>query len=55
MTRGEVNQAKIHYKGKHDDFFVFIDDAEDFQRWRTDKSIPLTNFISTFRIFITHG
>ncbi|KAL2757102.1 hypothetical protein ACRALDRAFT_1062710 [Sodiomyces alcalophilus JCM 7366] len=55
MTRGEVNQAKIHFKGDNDDFFVFIDDPEDYQKWREDKSVPLANFISSFRIFVTHG
>ncbi|ROT40035.1 DUF1960-domain-containing protein, partial [Sodiomyces alkalinus F11] len=56
MTRGEVNQAKVHFKARTDDFFVFIDDPEDFQKWRGgDKSVPLTNFISSFRIFVTHG
>ncbi|KAL4729829.1 hypothetical protein ACLX1H_001858 [Fusarium chlamydosporum] len=54
MARGETQQTKVHYKGS-DDFVIFIDDVETYQKWKTDKSIPLAHFISSFKIFLTHG
>ncbi|RGP75011.1 shwachman-bodian-diamond syndrome [Fusarium longipes] len=54
MARGETTQTKVHYKGS-DDFVIFIDDVETYQKWKTDKSIPLAHFISSFKIFLTHG
>ncbi|KAM0341019.1 hypothetical protein ACHAPU_010251 [Fusarium lateritium] len=54
MARGETQQTKVHFKGS-DDFIVFIDDTETYQKWKTDKSVPLAHFISSFKIFITHG
>ncbi|KAG5657226.1 hypothetical protein HG530_012788 [Fusarium avenaceum] len=54
MARGETQQTKVHYKGG-DDFIVFIDDVETYQKWKTDKSVPLAHFISSFKIFVTHG
>ncbi|KAJ2978648.1 hypothetical protein NQ176_g3702 [Zarea fungicola] len=54
MTRGETVQTKIHYKGKNEDFIIFVDDVETYNKWKTDKSIPLAHFISSFRIFHTN-
>lgn len=54
MTRGGTTQAKIHFKGKSDDFLVFIDDLDTYKRWLGDKSVPLVDFVSTFSVFVTH-
>lgn len=54
MARGEGNQPKIHYKGEHEDFVVFVDDAKAAEGWKTDKSIPLAQVVSSFKIFVTH-
>lgn len=54
MTRGEATKSKIHYKGKTDDFLVFVDDVDTYKKWQSDKSIPLAHFISSFKIFLTH-
>ncbi|PON29331.1 shwachman-Bodian-Diamond syndrome protein [Trichoderma gamsii] len=54
MTRGEATQVKVHFKGKQDDFIVFVDDVETYKKWLSDKSIPLTQFVSTFKVFLTH-
>lgn len=48
MTKGEATQIKVHYKGKDDDFIIFVDDNETYQKWLSDKSIPLAHFVSTF-------
>ncbi|KAJ6445632.1 membrane-associating domain-containing protein [Purpureocillium lavendulum] len=54
MTRGEATQSKVHYKGNLDDFVVFVDDPETFKKWLGDKSVPLAQFVSSFKIFLTH-
>lgn len=54
MTRGEASQAKVHYKGKHDDFLVFVDDVNTYKKWLNDKSTPMAHFVSAFQVFVTH-
>ena len=54
MTRGEAHQTKVHYKGKEDDFVVFVDDAKSARDWKTDKSVPLTWVVDSFQVFVTH-
>jgi len=54
MARGEANQIKVHFKGKEDDFIIFIDDAKAAQSWKTDKTIPLAQVVSAFKIFVTN-
>jgi hypothetical protein len=53
MARGEANQIKVHYKGKEDDFVIFVDDAKSAKDWVTDKTIPLAQVVSAFKIFVT--
>lgn len=53
MTKGEATQIKVHYKGKTDDFIIFVDDNETYKKWMNDKSIPLAHFVSTFKVFTT--
>ncbi|KAH8803046.1 shwachman-Bodian-diamond syndrome protein [Xylogone sp. PMI_703] len=57
MVRGEVNKPKVHYKGKNDDFVVFVDDTERTENWKADQTIPLAQVVSSFKIFVTnrHG
>jgi hypothetical protein len=54
MPRGEAQQTKVHYKGKEDDFIVFIDDAKQLKEWKSDKSIPLAQFVGSFKVFVSH-
>ncbi|CEJ81665.1 hypothetical protein VHEMI01783 [[Torrubiella] hemipterigena] len=54
MTRGEAVQTKVHYKGKNEDYVVFVDDADTYKKWQSDKSIPMAHFVSTFQVFTTH-
>lgn len=44
----------VHYKGKQEDFLVFVDDVDTYKKWQSDKSVPLAHFISTFQVFQTH-
>jgi len=54
MARGEVQQTKVHYKGMDEDFIIFVDDVKSAKEWKTDKSIPLAQVVSAFKIFVTH-
>lgn len=54
MARGETIQATIHLKGKADDYIVFCESAEQYKKWLSDKSVPLTQVVSSFKIFCTH-
>lgn len=54
MTKGEATQTKVHYKGKEDDFVIFLDDFETFKKWQSDKTVPMVQFISSFKVFVTH-
>ncbi|KAJ4297151.1 hypothetical protein N0V88_004069 [Collariella sp. IMI 366227] len=54
MTRGDVTRVKVHYKGADEDFVVFLDSVEDYQKWQSDKSVPLAQVVSSFKVFTTH-
>ncbi|PBP17886.1 shwachman-Bodian-Diamond syndrome protein [Diplocarpon rosae] len=54
MARGEAQQTKVHYKGSHEDFIIFVDDVKSAEAWKTDKSIPLAQVVSSFKVFTTH-
>jgi hypothetical protein len=54
MTRGEGSLSKVHYKGKFDDYIVFVGDVDAYQKWLNDKSIPLAQIVSPFTVFLTH-
>ncbi|KAK4147628.1 ribosome maturation protein [Dichotomopilus funicola] len=53
MARGETNQAKLFYKGADEVFAIFLDSVEDYEKWREDKSIPLAQVVSSFKVFTT--
>merc|ERR1711939_1291068 len=50
MVRGEASIVKCHYKGKTEDFVIFVDDVESAEKWKTDKSIPLAQVVSSFKV-----
>ncbi|ORY15710.1 shwachman-Bodian-diamond syndrome protein [Clohesyomyces aquaticus] len=57
MPRGNTEQVKCHYKGKEDDFIVFVDSAQAVRDWKQDSSIPLVQVVSGWKVFVTqkHG
>lgn len=55
MPRGEAIQNKVHYRGTDEDFIVFVDDVPAFNKWKTDTSVPLSHFVSAFKVFVTHN
>ncbi|KAL8797079.1 MAG: hypothetical protein Q9182_007260 [Xanthomendoza sp. 2 TL-2023] len=54
MPRGNAHQSKVHYQGKDEDFIIFVDDIKAVQDWKNDRSIPLAQVVSGFKIFVTH-
>ncbi|PQE11496.1 Ribosome maturation SBDS N-terminal protein [Rutstroemia sp. NJR-2017a BBW] len=56
MTRGNTQEVKVHYRGKnvHDDFLVYVTDADLLVKWRNDKTIPMAEVIDSYKVFVTH-
>ena len=54
MPRGNAGQTKVHYQGKDEDFVVFVDDSQSLKNWINDRTIPLAQVVSGFKVFITH-
>jgi ribosome maturation protein Sdo1 len=54
MPRGNVEVTKVFFKGKTDDFIVFVESAEDLKKWKGDQSIPLAQVVNSFKIMLTH-
>ncbi|KAL9030863.1 MAG: hypothetical protein Q9196_001062 [Gyalolechia fulgens] len=54
MPRGNASQSKVHYQGKDEDFVILVDDVKSVQNWKDDRSIPLAQVVSGFKIFVTH-
>jgi len=54
MPRGNAPQTKVVYKGSEEDFVIFIDSAADLHKWKEDRSTPLAQVVSGFKVFITH-
>ncbi|KAK4974073.1 hypothetical protein LTR66_011100 [Elasticomyces elasticus] len=52
--RGNASQIKVHYKGKDEDFVVFADSAKAVKDWKADKSIPIAQVVSGYKVFVTH-
>lgn len=53
MTRGETTKIDVHLKGNHNDFLVFVDDSDTYRKWKSDRSIPIAHFLSSFNVFTT--
>ena len=54
MPRGHVDVTKVFFKGKTDDFIVFIESPEDLKKWKADQSIPMAQVVNSFKIMLTH-
>lgn len=52
--RGNAQNTKVHYKGKEDDFVIFVESAKAVQEWKRDKSVPLAQVVNGWKIFCTH-
>jgi hypothetical protein len=54
MPRGNDQQTKVHYKGEHEDFIVFIESTKELEKWKGDKSVPLAQVVGGWKVFVTH-
>jgi Shwachman-Bodian-Diamond syndrome (SBDS) protein len=54
MVGSKAQQTKVHFKGKDDDFIVFVEDFPSYQKWKRDNTVPLAQVVNVFKIFITH-
>ncbi|WEW61554.1 hypothetical protein PRK78_007044 [Emydomyces testavorans] len=54
MARGNIDVYKVFYKGEQDDFVVFVEDVDAVRNWKKDRSIPLAQVVSGFKVFVTH-
>lgn len=54
MPRGNREHSKVFYKGGNDDYIIFVDDLQAYKDWKNDKTIPLVNIVSGWRVFVTH-
>jgi Shwachman-Bodian-Diamond syndrome (SBDS) protein len=54
MTRGNDTTTKVFYRGKADDFVIFVDDVTTAQKWRHDRTVPLAQVVSGWKVFVTH-
>ncbi|EAW06959.1 SBDS family protein [Aspergillus clavatus NRRL 1] len=52
--RATEHTSKVFYKGASDDFIVFVDDPAILKKWKTDRSISLTDVVNGYKIFVTH-
>ena len=52
--RGNAPQVKVHLKGNEDDFIIFVDSAQAVRDWKKDKTVPLAQVVSGFKVFVTH-
>jgi ribosome maturation protein Sdo1 len=52
--RGNAPQTRVHLKGKDEDFVIIVDSKEAVQNWKNDKSVPLSQVVSGWKIFVTH-
>lgn len=54
MPRGNAAVTKVFYKGKTDDFIIFVESLEQVNAWKKDSSIPLAQVVDSFKILVTH-
>jgi hypothetical protein len=52
--KGNAQQSKVHYRGKEEDFVIFVENSQAFKDWKEDKSIPLTDVVNGWKVFVTH-
>jgi len=56
MPRGNAAQHKVFYQGSTEGFVVFVESEEIVQKWKHDKSIPLTEVVAGWKILTSeHG
>jgi len=57
MPTGEGPVTIVHYKGPEteEDFIVHIQDVDEYKKWKDgDRTIPLTHFVDSYKVFVTN-
>lgn len=54
MPRANESVSKVFYKGRSEDFIVFVDDLDILQKWKNDRSIALSEVLNGWKIFVSH-
>lgn len=55
MPRANDMASKVFYKGRSEDFIVFVDDIDILQKWKHDRSIALADVLNGWKIFVSHA
>ncbi|KAJ6016411.1 ribosome maturation protein [Penicillium herquei] len=54
MTQGNTRQSKVYYKGRTEDFVIFVTDITAVQNWRKYRTLPLAQVMDGWKIFTSH-
>ncbi|KAL1977335.1 hypothetical protein VTN31DRAFT_194 [Thermomyces dupontii] len=54
MPRANDQATKMVYRGNADDFVIFVNDIASVHNWRRNRSIPLAEVVSGWKVFVTH-
>ncbi|KAJ5771457.1 ribosome maturation protein [Penicillium nucicola] len=49
MATGNTRQSKVFYKGRSEDFVIFVADVNAMDKWRKDRSIPLAQVMDGWK------
>ncbi|KAJ5593892.1 uncharacterized protein N7459_000100 [Penicillium hispanicum] len=55
MPRANDTTSKVFYKGRSEDFIIFVDDLDILQKWKNDRSIALADVLNGWKIFVSHA
>jgi hypothetical protein len=53
MARGEAKQTRVYFKGKENEFVVFVENPEAAEQWKADQTTPLVQVVKAFTIYVT--
>jgi hypothetical protein len=54
MTPGNARQSKVYYKGRTEDFVIFVADITAVQNWKKNHTLPLSQVMDGWKIFTSH-
>jgi len=54
MTRGGAAITKCHLAKGDEDFIVLVESSDIVKKWKGDRTIPLVDVVSAFKIFTTN-
>lgn len=51
--KGTASNTKVFYQGSNEGFVIFVENEEIVQKWKGDKTIPLTDVVAGWKIMTT--